>query len=122
MEAVRRGWIVVHLEWMPRDAVLDWADGVLRDHADRSAIVVTHAYLRTDDGLIDLGVDRAGPHGEARRETVDDDETLGALTVGTEDALGAAVFGMVTENMDSVGDERRTDHFIFIAAQRGLVP
>jgi hypothetical protein len=42
-------WIVLLLEWGPRDPVLDWANDVLREHADRRAIVVTHAYMLHDD-------------------------------------------------------------------------
>jgi len=54
-EAGGRGWLVLALEWMPRDGVLAWADGVLAAHPDRSAIVVTHGYLRVDDARIAMG-------------------------------------------------------------------
>lgn len=47
-----RGFVVLTLEWMPRDAVVAWADDVLTRYADRSAIVVTHAYLGADDRRI----------------------------------------------------------------------
>lgn len=46
-------WIVLALEWGPRDAVLAWADRVLFEHDDRIAIVVTHAYTYFDDTVYD---------------------------------------------------------------------
>ncbi len=41
-------WLVVSLEFGPRDAVLTWADGVLKAHAGTKAMVVTHAYQYWD--------------------------------------------------------------------------
>ncbi|NLF09572.1 MAG: metallophosphoesterase [Pirellulaceae bacterium] len=41
-------WIVLALEWAPRDEVVDWANEILAKHADRAAIVLTHAYLYAD--------------------------------------------------------------------------
>jgi hypothetical protein len=41
------------LEWSPRDAVVAWADAVLRQHPRRRAIVVTHAYLYSDNTRYD---------------------------------------------------------------------
>ena len=38
-------WLIVALEFGPRDETLSWADGVLKSHAASPAIVVTHAYL-----------------------------------------------------------------------------
>lgn len=42
-------WLIVGLEFGPRDAVVAWADGILKAYAHLPAIVVTHAYLY-DDG------------------------------------------------------------------------
>lgn len=44
-----REWIAVMLEWGPRKDVVEWADKVLSAYPNRTAIVVTHAYL-FDDG------------------------------------------------------------------------
>lgn len=38
-------FIVLHLECNAPDDVLEWADGVLAEHADRRAIVTTHMFL-----------------------------------------------------------------------------
>jgi hypothetical protein len=43
-----RRWLLVGLEFGPRDAALAWADAVLKSHASLPAIVVTHAYLYGD--------------------------------------------------------------------------
>jgi hypothetical protein len=43
-----RQWLVLGLEFGPRDAALDWAGSVLRAHAELPAIIVTHAYLYED--------------------------------------------------------------------------
>ena len=40
-----RQWLVLGLEFGPRDAVLAWADRVLKAHPAIPAIIVTHAYL-----------------------------------------------------------------------------
>ena len=48
-----RDWIAVMLEWGPRQQVVKWADGVLRAYADRTAIIVTHAYMYYDNTRYD---------------------------------------------------------------------
>jgi hypothetical protein len=45
-----RSWLVVGLEWGPRDATVAWADQVLKAYPDRPAILLTHAYLNGGDG------------------------------------------------------------------------
>ncbi len=52
-EAGGRKWIALSLEWGPRDQVLAWADSVLKDYADRLAIIITHAYMFDDDTRMD---------------------------------------------------------------------
>ena len=41
-------WLVLGLEFGPRDAVLTWADGVLKTYPALPTIIVTHAYLYGD--------------------------------------------------------------------------
>lgn len=48
-----RDYIVLALEWGPRDAVLDWANEVMNEHGDYYGILVTHAYLNSNDRLYD---------------------------------------------------------------------
>jgi hypothetical protein len=53
IDAPGGAWLILSLEFGPRDAVLAWADGVLRQRSSTPAIVVTHAYLRSDDTRYD---------------------------------------------------------------------
>lgn len=46
-------WLVLSLEFGPRDAVLAWADGIAKRFAAMPAIVLTHAYLYSDDTRYD---------------------------------------------------------------------
>jgi len=46
-------WLVISIQWAPTDAVLGWADGVLKDYSTCPAIVVTHAYLYCDSTRYD---------------------------------------------------------------------
>ncbi|MFA6448597.1 MAG: metallophosphoesterase [bacterium] len=44
-EAGGIGWMIVALEFDPRDEALAWADQIVAAHPDRRVIVLTHAYL-----------------------------------------------------------------------------
>jgi hypothetical protein len=60
-----RDWIVLALEFGPRDEVVEWANRVLAAHSDRLAVLVTHAYLFRGNVRFDhaAGVkQRASPH------------------------------------------------------------
>jgi hypothetical protein len=46
-------WLILSLEFGPRDGVLAWADRVAKRYATLPAIVVTHAYLASDDARFD---------------------------------------------------------------------
>lgn len=46
-------WLVLSLEFGPRNAVLAWADGLAKQYADTPAIVLTHAYLYDDNTRYD---------------------------------------------------------------------
>jgi len=46
-------WIVIALEFGPRDEVLAWADSILKIFRDRSAILITHAFLYHDSSRYD---------------------------------------------------------------------
>ncbi|MDQ3035819.1 MAG: metallophosphoesterase [Myxococcota bacterium] len=46
-------WLVISLEFGPRDDVLVWANDVIRRHAPMRTILVTHAYLYSDDSRYD---------------------------------------------------------------------
>jgi 3',5'-cyclic AMP phosphodiesterase CpdA len=46
-------WLIVSLEFGPRDAVLAWADRVLKANPSANAIMLTHAYLYSDGTRFD---------------------------------------------------------------------
>lgn len=46
-------WLFLGLEFGPRDAVLGWADEVLREHSELPAVLFTHAYLYADNERYD---------------------------------------------------------------------
>ena len=41
------------LEWGPRDETLAWADGLLTQHSDRTALLTTHVYTYSDGSRYD---------------------------------------------------------------------
>ncbi len=47
-------YLVVSLEFAPRDFLLDWANAVVAKHPDKKVIVVTHAYTYADNRRYDL--------------------------------------------------------------------
>ncbi len=47
-------WLVLSLEFAPRDAVVDWANRVVEAHPAHRVILVTHAYLYVDDARYDF--------------------------------------------------------------------
>lgn len=42
-------WIIIALEWAPRNETIAWANGVMSEHADRKGILITHAYMNNND-------------------------------------------------------------------------
>ena len=52
-EAGGRKWLILAIEYAPRNDVLRWADEVAKQHPDRSVIMITHAYLRPDNTRYD---------------------------------------------------------------------
>jgi Calcineurin-like phosphoesterase len=59
-------WLVLALEWGPRDQVLEWANRIVREHPDDQVIVLTHAYLYNDNTRYDWAArgatQRSSPH------------------------------------------------------------
>ena len=52
-EAGGKKWLILGLEWGPRDETLQWANQILQKFPDRKAFIVTHAYLYSDSTLYD---------------------------------------------------------------------
>ena len=51
-----RDWIVMALEFAPRDAVVNWADQIMDAHPNHTGILITHAYTYADDTRYDDGL------------------------------------------------------------------
>jgi hypothetical protein len=59
-------WLVISLEFGPRDEAIAWANSVLQGFHDLPAIVITHAYLYHDNSLYNArgpGSQYFNPHG-----------------------------------------------------------
>lgn len=52
-EAGDQKWLVIALEWAPRDEVVAWAEEVVKKHPDHLVMLVTHAYMYYDDTRYD---------------------------------------------------------------------
>ncbi len=46
-------WLVLSLEFGPRDGVVSWANQVVSDHSDHRAMLVTHAYMYYEEERYD---------------------------------------------------------------------
>lgn len=79
----RAGFMIVHLEYdtSPDEAVLKWADDLLKAHPDRQAIVVTHHLIGAGTRPVDYAGDEPGPapfsdQGKAIYEALRDNPNL----------------------------------------------
>lgn len=52
-QAGGKKWLIIGLEWGPRDKTLEWANQILRKFPDRKAFIITHAYLYSDSTRYD---------------------------------------------------------------------
>ncbi|MCA9579150.1 MAG: metallophosphoesterase [Myxococcales bacterium] len=75
-----RRFIIVALEWGPRDEVLAWADHVMGQHPDHLGILVTHAFLNNNDRRFDhtdlLHSQSYNPHQYSTAGGVNDGEEI----------------------------------------------
>ena len=68
-------FIVIALEFGPRESTLEWVDRVLGDYSDRKAIIITHAYLNRNshrDSKNGSSWNTANPHRYAWLEDTSD--------------------------------------------------
>ncbi len=57
-----RDWIIISMEWLPRDEVVAWAGKLLEQYDSRSAILVTHEYLNEDNTRIPMMAELRASH------------------------------------------------------------
>ncbi|MBI5802669.1 MAG: metallophosphoesterase [Verrucomicrobia bacterium] len=129
-EAGGRKWLILCLEFGPRDDVLRWGNEVVAKHPDRSAILVTHAYLRPDnfrfnrnafikvkDFEVNLGMDR---YGLAKGEGgFNDGEDVWKKLVSQHASFVLVVSGHVciTGRLESTGKHGNTVHQMVVDYQ-----
>ena len=114
-----RDYIVLALEWGPREEVIAWARGVMDRYPDRYGILVTHAYMNNDDRRYDFtDKDHAqdfNPHGYGTPGGVTDGEELWQKLVRHYRfvfTLNGHVLGDGTGYLASVTDRGNTCHQI----------
>lgn len=112
-----RDYIVVALEWAPRNVVLEWADGVMRQHPQRYGILVTHAYLNHNDRRYDhtdpVHPQDFNPHAYRTPGKVNDGEEIWQKLVRHHRfviALNGHVLGDGTGYLASITDLGNTCH------------
>jgi hypothetical protein len=52
-EAGGNKYLILALEWAPRDPAVEWANGIVEKHPDHRAILLTHAYMYYDETRYD---------------------------------------------------------------------
>jgi hypothetical protein len=115
-------WLILSLEFGPRDVALAWADGVAKRFESLPAIVLTHAYLHSDDTRYDhlSRPDQLfNPHlylGDATPGAVNDGEEIWRKLVSRNDnilfVLCGHDLGDGTARLTSVRDDGTKVHQI----------
>jgi hypothetical protein len=93
-------WVVLALEYGPRDTVLAWASRILRRFAALPAMIVTHAYLYDDRHRYDHRnhpEQLYGPHDLALEGGVNDGEEMWEKLVSRHDNVLFVLSGHVVE-------------------------
>lgn len=118
-EAGGTRWIVLALEWGPRDETIAWAAKVLEAHPDCRGILITHAYMNNNDRRYDI-TDSAhpqdyNPHLYQTPGGVNDGEELWQKLVRRHDiplVLNGHVLGDGTGYLESFNDAGKAVHQI----------
>lgn len=115
-------WLVLALEWAPRDEVVTWANDVVAAHPDHQAMLVTHAYMYFDETRYDWnskGPSQSwNPHSyplaNTPGETINDGQELWDNLVSKHEnfrfTFNGHVLGDGTGFLSSEGDEGNFVH------------
>jgi hypothetical protein len=120
-EAGGRKYLILALEWGPRDEVVQWADKIAAEHPDHRKILVTHAYMYYDETRYDWATKRDkqawNPHAYGNASLpggVNDGEELWNKLVRKHPGFVLTLNGHVLEDgagrMASRGDHGDTVH------------
>lgn len=119
-----RDWIAISLEFAPRDGVLEWANKVLKDNADRSAMICTHAYLFNDGTRFDYHRGKTQPimFADIGKRPINDGEEMWQKLVRKHANIVFVFCGHVGrggwKRLSSKGDAGNTVHQILSDYQR----
>lgn len=118
-DAGGRKWIIVALEWAPRNETVAWANRVMEKHADRTGILITHAYMNNNDQRYDhtdtQNPQRYNPHLYKTPGTKNDGTELWDKLVSRHNfafALNGHVLGDGAGYMAAKNDRGKTCHQI----------
>jgi len=116
-EAGGEKWIIIALEWGPRDEVIEWANEMMSKHPDRSGILITHAYMNNNDLRYDhtdsVNPQHYNPHYYSTPGGVNDGEELWQKLVRKHNfvlILNGHVLGDGTGYLASTNDLGGTVH------------
>jgi hypothetical protein len=117
-------WLVIVLEWAPRDEAVAWANAVCDRYPQRKAILVTHAYMYCDDTRYDFA--RKGksqtwnPHAYGPPGSINDGEELWNKLVRRHSfvfTFNGHVLNRGTGFLSSKNDQGRTVHQMLVNYQ-----
>ncbi len=130
-------FLILGLEFGPRDAVVEWANEVVARHPDHHAILITHAYLYSDGTRYDWATHQRGqtwnPNAygvgtlpEQRQHGVNDGEALWQKLVSRHEQFLFTFNGHVLHDgighLVSRGAAGREVHQMLVNYQCGVVP
>ncbi|MCB1218189.1 metallophosphoesterase [bacterium] len=82
-------WLILALEWAPRDEVVDWACQVLEAHPAHRGMLVTHSFMYNDDTRTDhtkpAGTENYNPHDYRTPGSINDGQQLWDKLVRSHD-------------------------------------
>jgi hypothetical protein len=110
-------WILICLEWSPRDESVEWANQVMAKYPDRRGILITHAFVNNNDLRYDI-TDKQhpqdfNPHHYKTPGSKNDGEQLWQKLVRKHDfalVLNGHVLGDGTGYLATKTDKNRTCH------------
>ena len=125
-------WMVVALQFGPPDEVVHWANGVVAAHPNHSVILVTHAYMYSDDTRYDWEAKGGSQGGNPHRypiagkpgETVNDGQELWDKLVKIHPNFRLVFSGHVTNEgfglLTSIGSYGQVVHQMLANYQTGV--
>jgi hypothetical protein len=131
-------FLILSLEFGPRDAAVSWANKVVAQHPDHHAILLTHAYLYSDDSRYDWSTKRSGQqlwnpnaygigaYPDQAKNGVNDGEQLWRKLVARHKQFVFTFNGHVLNggvgHLASKGAAGNTVHQMLVNYQCGVVP